>query len=73
MAWMLKRPEASTPEGVWIRDNAHRFGFIISYPDGSEHMTGFIYEPWHLRYVGVEVATQIFEQGLVLEEFLWYN
>jgi len=63
----------TTPEGIWINQNAHRFGFIISYPRGREEETGFIYEPWHIRYVGIEAATEIFNQGLILEEYLWYN
>jgi len=64
---------STTPEGEWVGQNAHRFGFIISFPYNQTENTGFIYEPWHLRYVGVEIAAQIFEQGLVLEEFLWYR
>ena len=63
---------ANTAEGVWIRENAHRFGFIVSYPYGRTEDTGFIYEPWHLRFVGIDVATVIFERNLILEEFLWY-
>ena len=73
LEFQLSNAFSATPEGVWIRENAHRFGFIISYPYASEHMTGFIYEPWHLRYVGIDVANRIFDQGVVLEEFLWYN
>jgi len=64
---------AETPEGIWVNQNAHRFGFIISYPYGREEDTGFIYEPWHIRFVGVEVATEMFNSGQILEEFLWYN
>jgi len=60
---------SSTPEGAWIRDNAHRFGFIVRYPAGREPDTGFVYEPWHLRYIGVDAATQMFGSGLILEEF----
>lgn len=63
---------STTPEGIWVGQNAYRFGFIISYPYGRTEDTGFIYEPWHLRYVGIYVATSIHEQGLILEEFLWY-
>jgi|GEM_PF-2159892 len=61
---------SSTPEGRWVRNNAHRFGFIIRYPHNREADTGFVYEPWHIRYVGVETATTIFNRGLILEEFL---
>jgi LAS superfamily LD-carboxypeptidase LdcB len=63
----------SSPEGMWVQNNAHRFGFIISYPEGREEDTGFIFEPWHVRYVGVEPATTMFETGQILEEYLWYN
>ena len=70
--WLSER-FSTTPEGVWVRANAHRFGFIISYPSGREADTGFIYEPWHIRYVGVDVATEIFNAGYILEEFLWYH
>jgi len=69
----LTQAFTETPEGRWVNQNAHRFGFIISYPQNREADTGFIYEPWHLRYVGVEVATEIFENGFILEEFLWHN
>ncbi|MCL1989797.1 MAG: M15 family metallopeptidase [Defluviitaleaceae bacterium] len=64
---------AQTPEGKWIREQAHHFGFMISYPQHREVDTGFIYEPWHLRFVGVAVATELFETGQVLEEFLWHE
>ena len=46
-----------TAEGIWLKDNAHRFGYIIRYLEGRESETGYQYEPWHLRYVGVESAT----------------
>jgi len=58
------------PEGQWLRDHAHRFGFIIRYPEGRENETGYIYEPWHIRYVGIEAATKIYEQGWILEQYL---
>ncbi|MCL2558902.1 MAG: M15 family metallopeptidase [Turicibacter sp.] len=64
---------ANTPEGVWVRDNAHHFGFIASFPYGREEDTAIVYEPWHIRYVGIEVATEMFNNNLILEEFLWYN
>ena len=70
--WLSQR-FSTTPEGVWVRANAHRFGFIISYPQGREADTGFIYEPWHIRFVGVEAATEMFNAGQILEEFLWYK
>lgn len=58
-----------TPEFTWLLENAHNFGFILRYPKGKEHLTGYHYEPWHYRYVGPEVATYIHEQNLTLEEY----
>ena len=59
-----------TPEGIWVAENCHKYGFILRYPAGKEEITGYKYEPWHIRYVGVEKATEIYESGLCLEEFL---
>lgn len=58
-----------TAEGKWLRENAHRFGFILRYPKGKEHITGYSYEPWHFRYVGEKVAKIIYENDLTLEEY----
>jgi D-alanyl-D-alanine carboxypeptidase len=54
--------------GKWVRDNAHRFGFTLSYPYGREPLTCFNPEPWHLRYVGVALATALASRGATLEE-----
>ncbi len=59
-----------TTAGKWVKDNAPKYGFIIRYPKGKEEITGYQYEPWHLRYVGKEHATRIHEQNLTLEEYL---
>lgn len=59
-----------TAAGQWLVNNAHQYGFILRYPKGKEHLTGFMYESWHFRYVGVEVATIIHEQDVTLEEYL---
>ena len=69
----LRQIFIETPQGMWVSQNAHRYGFILSYPYGREAETGIMYEPWHIRFVGVEVATEIFNSSLILEEFLWYN
>lgn len=58
-----------TEEGKWISEHAVHHGFIIRYPEGKEHITGYVYEPWHLRYVGMELAQRIHEQEITLEEF----
>jgi len=60
----------NSKEFLWMKDNAHNFGFILRYPKGKEHITGFKYEPWHYRYVGVDIATYIYNNNLVLEEYL---
>jgi zinc D-Ala-D-Ala carboxypeptidase len=58
-----------TPEGKWLERNAHKFGFILRYPKGKEHLTGYMYEPWHYRYVGHEVATEIYHNDWTFEEY----
>jgi D-alanyl-D-alanine carboxypeptidase len=59
-----------TQAGIWLSENAHFFGFIIRYPEGKESITGFQYEPWHLRYVGIALALEMKEKGIqTLEEF----
>ncbi|MFD2831117.1 M15 family metallopeptidase [Corticicoccus populi] len=66
----LSEAFGETDEGTWVRENAHRFGFIIRYPDGYEDITGYMYEPWHLRYLGEEVASDVYESGLTYEEYI---
>lgn len=58
-----------TKEGIWVTENAHKYGFIIRYPKGKEEITGYSYEPWHIRYVGQEVANYLFEHNLTLDEY----
>ena len=69
----LSESFAETEEGKWVKENAHRFGFIISFPQGRESDVAIIYEPWHIRFVGVEAATEIFENQQILEEYLWFK
>jgi len=61
-----------TPFYQWLMDNAHHYGFILRYPKGKIDITGVNFEPWHYRYVGIEVATEIFAQGITLEEYLFH-
>lgn len=61
------------PEGQWLAANAARFGFVISYPLGKEQITGYIYEPWHIRYVGTPLAERMVASGLTLTEYLPQN
>ena len=53
-----------------IHKSLANFGFILRYPEGKEKVTGYKYEPWHIRFVGKEVAKEIYHQGLTLEEYL---
>lgn len=62
---------ASTPEGAWVAENAWRYGFVMSYPSGKEHVTCYAYEPWHFRYVGRELAAAVNASGLAPREVMW--
>lgn len=69
-AWELE-DWGKTSEGRWLADNASRFGFIMSYPSKKEAQTCYVYEPWHYRYVGRDVAAEVQASGLTLREWLW--
>ncbi|MDQ0228899.1 M15 family metallopeptidase [Metabacillus malikii] len=60
---------AETKEGKWVAANAHRAGFIIRYPKGKEDITGYQFEPWHLRYIGKERAEVLYKNQITLEEY----
>ena len=64
-----KTPKLSE-EYLWLKDNAYKYGFIERYKKGKEFITGYGYEPWHYRYLGVDVATKIYEEDLTYEEYL---
>jgi zinc D-Ala-D-Ala carboxypeptidase len=66
----LKAAYADTDQGRWLAENAYRFGFAMSYPEGKEEITGYIFEPWHYRYIGTESAAEWYAAGLSLKEFL---
>lgn len=66
-----------TPEAVWLEEHCTEYGFIIRYPYGKDNITGYKYEPWHIRYVGKEVAQAVKDAAaaagdpyLTLEEYL---
>lgn len=59
-----------TPEGIWVAENCHRFGFIIRYREEWTEITGYSYEPWHVRYVGIEHAARIHELDIPLEYYV---
>ena len=60
----------NTAAGKWLANNCHNFGFIIRYPYGKQGITGYQYEPWHIRYLGNPLATNVYNSGLCLEEYL---
>jgi len=62
---------ASTPTGRWMRQNAWRFGFVLSYPKGRTGVTCYAYEPWHLRYFGRAAAAEIQMSHLTVRQYLW--
>lgn len=69
--YQLTQDFGDTDEGIWVADNAYRFGFIIRYLKEKEDITGYSYEPWHLRWVGVDLAEIIHSAGMTLEGY--YN
>lgn len=60
----------STPEGKWVEGNAHRYGFIIRYKAEWTSVTGYAYEPWHIRYIGPDHAGRVFEMDIPLESYV---
>jgi len=64
----------ATPAGTWVAENAHRFGFILRYRADTTNITGIMYEPWHITYVGLEISMYMFENNILsLEEFVAKN
>lgn len=59
-----------TPEARWVAENAWRFGFVVSYPEGTEQITGYAFEPWHIRYLGKAEAKKVRDSGVTLHEYL---
>ena len=69
----LEETFADTSEGKWLAKNSYEFGFILRYPKGKEHITGYNYEPWHFRYIGKELADKIYRLGLTYDEYYARN
>ena len=69
IGYALENRFAETPEGIWLTENCWRFGFILRYPKEKESITGYAYEPWHIRYVGVPLAYYLYTNNLTLEEY----
>jgi len=65
----LKFAFAETKEGRWLAENCWKYGFVIRYPEGKEDITGYQYEPWHIRYLGKELAKKVYDSGLCSEEY----
>jgi len=59
----------NTPEGKWLKENSYKYGFIMSYPQGKFQETGYIYEPWHFRYIGIDIAKDIHDQGFTIQQY----
>ena len=66
----LKQSFGDTKAGIWLAEHCAEYGFIIRYGKDMESSTGFMYEPWHIRYIGVDLAVAVSESGLSLEDFL---
>ncbi|MGI8317058.1 M15 family metallopeptidase [Halobacillus mangrovi] len=73
MSFQLDQSFRQTEEGEWLANHAHEYGFIIRYPKGKDAITGYTYEPWHLRYVGKDISSEIHNQSLTLEEFFGFQ
>ena len=69
-SWSLDEFQADLPAQKWLIANSWEYGFILRYPEGKTDVTGIIYEPWHYRYVGRELAKELHDLGLTLEEYL---
>jgi D-alanyl-D-alanine carboxypeptidase len=73
MKYKLVTGFANCPEGLWLAKNAHYFGFIIRYPENRMEVTGYAYEPWHIRYVGKDLANYLYDNDLTLDEYYHYT
>lgn len=69
VGYLLDKNFGNTSEGKWVSKNAHKYGYIIRYPEGKSKITGYHYEPWHIRYVGKDLAAYLYKRKLTLEEY----
>lgn len=67
---LLDEAQSDTPEVKWLIEHCSEYGFVLRYPKDKTDITGIIYEPWHFRYVGVQAAKEIMENGICLEEYI---
>ena len=68
--WHLDEQQATMPAQIWLMEHSWEYGFILRYPVNASAIPGIIYEPWHYRYVGQDIAREIHELGITLEEYL---
>ena len=69
-SWSLNEGQADLPAQKWLMENCWKYGFVLRFPKDKTEQTGIIYEPWHYRYVGKEVAKELYDSGLTLEEYI---
>lgn len=62
----------ATESFKWMQTNAHKYGYILRYPKGKENITGYSYEAWHYRYVGIDTATKVYNEGITYDEYYEY-
>lgn len=72
LKYRLTSDFASSKEGMWLSENAHYYGYIIRYPEGKAEVTGYYYEPWHIRYVGRALANYLYNNQMTLDEYYQY-
>ena len=67
----MEKAFKNTEEGKWLNDNAYKYGFILRYPEGTDDITGYSFEPWHYRYVGTELSYKLYNDGnwITMEEY----
>lgn len=68
--WELEEEQETLPAQKWLMENSWKYGFILRYPKDKIEVTGIIYEPWHYRYVGTELAEELYKLGITLEEYI---
>ena len=68
--WNLNTSQEKTKTQKWLMEHCWEYGFILRFPNGTTDITGIIYEPWHYRYVGVEISMELRDLGITLEEYL---
>jgi D-alanyl-D-alanine carboxypeptidase len=73
LGFKLSSNFASSREGIWLAENAQNYGYIIRYPEDSETITGYAFEPWHIRYVGKGLAVYLYENDMTLDEYYQYT